>query len=222
MQADLLTRIPPQALEAEQATLGSMLIHSSAVAVASGILAPRDFYWDRHRHIYNAIRALSARGEPADVLTVEAEITAQNLLDCIGGRAYLLQLLQVVPTAALCEHYARIVADRAARRDVIGVGMDLCTDAFDEQQPTREMLDRAEQRLFAIASDRASSTLTHIKPLLEEERERLDAAMNAGDLLTGVPSGIKALDDRTGGFQKQDLIILAARPSMGKSSAAFE
>jgi replicative DNA helicase len=211
-----LDRIPPQSLEAEQATLGSMMIARSAVEQAMELLQPEDFYRDHHRYIFEAISDLVRRDEPADLLTVAEELERQGRLEAIGGKAYLGAVIESVPTAAHCEFYAKRVSEKAVLRRLIDASGQIIAWAHDEEDEVDEIVDRAERLIFGVAQRHLSQYFVHIQPLLFEAMERLEQAQANHERITGVPTGFDVLDDMTAGLQPSDFVIVAGRPSMGK------
>jgi len=211
-------RVPPQDLVAEQATLGSMLLEPAASARALALLEEGDFYREAHRIIYRAMMAVDRRKEPVDLITVSAELRREGELDDVGGTEYLTALLGEVPTAAHVVRYATIVAEKSLLRKLISTGMEIAAEAYDDPADVRALLDEAEQRIFRVAEKRISRDFMHIGPAMESVFEALDQTHHNPGSLQGVTTGLKSLDDFTGGLQRGNLIIVAGRPSMGKSS----
>lgn len=213
-------RIPPQDLEAEQATLGAMLVDAAATSRAMSLVKEEDLYREAHRIIFRAMLDVHSRSEPVDLVTVAAELRRVGQLEAVGGGEYLTALIAEVPTAAHVERYASIVAEKAVLRQLIAAGADIQATAFDNPQDVGEALDRAEQRIFEIAQRRITSDFTPIGPAILATFEKLDRKFNQPGFYTGLPTGLTALDDLTSGLQPGDLIIVAGRPSMGKTSLA--
>jgi replicative DNA helicase len=214
-------RVPPHDLDAERAVIGAMLVSETAVAVVAERLAAEDFYSEVHRIIYGAMMRLYSRGEPIDQLTLTNELRSVNEFERIGGRPYVFQIVESVPTAANAGRYADIVRGKALLRAIIDVGSRITEDAFREPEDVSEALDSAEQLVYNVSnrtlrehlapvSELAPSTLEMIQRLYEQEGE-----------VTGVETGFEDLDRLTTGFHKSDLIILAARPAMGKTAMAL-
>jgi replicative DNA helicase len=216
-----LERLPPQNVEAEQALLGSLLLDRDAIIRVATTISAADFYRQSHAQIYQAIVDLYNKRVPADYMTVADELSRRGQLDEIGGLSYLFSLLNSVPTAVHAEYYAGLVADRATRRRLITAGTEVVTLGYDEARDLDEVLDKAEQAIFDVAQSREVRDYQPISAVLERYFERIDFVhQHKGDLL-GVPTGFRDLDKLTGGLQKSDLIILAARPSTGKTSLAL-
>lgn len=216
-----IERLPPQNVEAEQALLGSLLLDRDAIIAVATMLRAADFYQPNHGLIFQAILDLYNRRVPADVMTVGDELGRRDQLEPVGGIGYLFSLVNAVPTAVHAEYYAEVVADRATRRRLIAAGTEVVGLGFDEGQPLGEVLDRAEQAVFDVAQSLERRDYEPISSILERYFERIDFIhQHKGDVL-GVPTGYRDLDKLTGGLQKSDLIILAARPSVGKTSLAL-
>ena len=214
-------RIPPQDFDAEQAVLGSILLEPDAAARAFAIITPDDFYRTYHRQICAAMVAVNNRNEPVDLVTVSAELRRRTQLEEAGGGEYLTALIGEVPTAAHVQRYANIVAEKAVLRRLITAGSQIQALAYDNPEDVGGTLDKAEQVIFEIASRRMSGDFTHIEPLIAETVTKLDLAMTRKGSLTGVPTAITEFNKLTSGLQPGDLIIVAGRPSMGKTSFAM-
>jgi|FaiFalDrversion2_1042247.scaffolds.fasta_scaffold00052_6 replicative DNA helicase len=208
-------RVPPQNLEAEMGVLGSMLLDRDAIAQVVEILRPEDFYREAHRIIYSTILELFDRGEPVDLITVTDRLRDQGKLEEVGGAAYIAALLNSVPTAANAEYYARIVLQKSILRALIRVGTQIAHLGFEGEEDVEALVDRAERLVFELSRRRLVRDFAPIRDILKETMERLDAGYDRG-MITGVPTGFVDLDELTGGLQPGDLIIVAARPSMGK------
>jgi replicative DNA helicase len=209
---------PPQNLEAEESVLGAMLLAPGAIAAVAEILGPSDFYRESHGIVYRTALDLYARGEPVDALTVEDELDKRGTLDAAGGKARLAQLAAVVPATANVPHYARIVREMAVLRGLIDAGTEISRLGWERPGDIDDLLDRAEQHVFELSQTRVTSEFSHIEALLKESFERITTLYEAGAEVTGVPSGFRDLDRLTSGFQPGNLVIVAARPSMGKSA----
>ncbi len=208
-------RVPPQNLEAEMGVLGSMLLDRDAIAQVVEILRPEDFYREAHRIIYSTVLELFERGEPVDLITVTDRLRDQGKLEEVGGAAYITALLNSVPTAANAEYYARIVLQKSILRSLIRVGTQIAHLGFEGDEDVEVLVDRAEKLVFELSRRRLVRDFAPIREILKETMERLDAGYERG-MITGVPTGFVDLDELTGGLQPGDLIIVAARPSMGK------
>src|SRR3954470_24005500 len=209
---------PPQNLEAEESVLGAMLLSPGAIGAVSEVLDAGDFYRESHAKIYRGALALYARGEPVDAITLVDELEERGELEDVGGRVRLHELAALVPATANAAHYARIVREMATLRGLISAGQQIAQLGWDRPGETQMLVDRAEQVVFELSQARVSTEFSHIEDLLKESFERITALYEAGADVTGVPSGFRDLDRLTSGFQPGNLIIVAARPSMGKSA----
>ncbi|MEO7101824.1 MAG: replicative DNA helicase [Gemmatimonadaceae bacterium] len=211
-------RTPPYSEAAEQAVLSAMLLDSDALLRATEFVDESMFYRESHRRVFRAMLALSERGEVIDPLTLTEELSRTSELEAAGGREYIGYLVDVVPTAANVEYHAKIVREKALRRRLIEVSTSIVSEAFDSALPAAELLDAAEHRIFEVNQSRGTEGFTRVKELMYEAMERIEQLHLAGEAVTGVPSGFRDLDDITAGFQPSELIIIAARPSMGKTA----
>ena len=218
-EADLSShKLPPQNIEAEQSVLGGILIENEAVNKVMEILSADDFYRDAHRKIFNALINLSERDEPADLITVKNELQKTNQLDSIGGASYITSLMDSVPTAANIEYYAKIVKEKAILRNLIQTSTEIITKSYQDRGDVEEFLDEAEREIFQISENRVKPSFYPIKKVVKDSFEIFQRLYEKKELVTGVPSGFKELDRMTAGFQPSDLIIVAGRPSMGKTA----
>jgi replicative DNA helicase len=213
-----MERLPPQNIEAEQSVLGSLLIDREAVLKIAPFLQPDDFYREAHGQIYGAILDLHERREPADFVTVCDEMERRGQLETVGGAAYLTSLINTVPTAIHVEHYAHIVERTAVLRRLIEAAGKIAGLAYDEAEEVDVVVDRAEQVLFDVSQRRVSHGLVPIRRILTEYYDRLEYLHQHEGEMVGVPTGFMDLDRLLGGLQPSDLIIVAGRPGMGKSS----
>jgi replicative DNA helicase len=217
-------RVPPHNLEAESSVLGAILLSERALdpVLIDVHLRPEDFYRERHRQIFRAMIRLKERTEPSpiDTTTVAAELDAQAALEEVGGRDYVQQLPNLVPAAGNAAHYARIVKGHALERRLLDATREIQERVYGTHGDPRDLVDEAEEKLFKIAHDGTSGEIRAIGDILYEEVDRLEKLSRDSIALTGTPSGFRDLDDLTGGFQPGNLIVLAARPSMGKSALA--
>jgi len=211
-------RVPPQSLDAEQAVLASMLLDGAAIDRVEEVLEEGAFYRVAHRKIYHAITELSARNESVDLITVTEELRRQGELESIGGATFLQSLLDVVPSAANVTYHARIVLEKAILRRMISAGTEIIEKSFEASQPWSTILDQAEQMLFTISQTRLRKEFTPLRDMLKSTLEIIEELYEQKRAVTGVESGFEDLDRMTSGFQKSDLIIIAGRPSMGKTS----
>ena len=209
---------PPQNLEAEESVLGAMLLSPGAIAAVGEILSAGDFYRESHGIIYKTAIALYSRGEPVDWVTVVDELEKRGDLEAAGGKARVAELAVSVPATANAAHYARIVREMGVLRGLINVGGEVARLGWERPGETEELLDRAEQAIFQLSQTRVTSEFSHIELLLKESFERITALYEAGAEVTGVPAGFRDLDRLTSGFQPGNLVVVAARPSMGKSA----
>ncbi len=211
-----LTRLPPQSIETEACVLGSMILHSPAVDVVVQIVQADHFYRPAHQQIFQTIVDMKNDRHEIDLVTLKDELTRLNQLGPVGGVEYLVQLVEGVPNAANAEYYARNVRDKALLRKLIVAGTDMSREAYESSIPAAEIIERAEQLVFEIASSSIGEQAVSLKGLLEQTFEQLQE--NDGELITGLSSGYHQLDELTAGFQSGEMIVLAARPSMGKTS----
>lgn len=215
------TKLPPQNIEAEQSLLGALLIDKDAIVRISEILHSSSFYrTEQHGAIFEAIQALFERREPIDLVTVTEELKRKSAYDKVGGSAYLASLINIVPTSAHVEQYARIIKDHALRRNLIAQATALVTQAYDEREPVEQLLERAEAGIFAISQAHVTRDFLPIKDALTQSFDRLDELQKSSGKLRGVPSGFRDLDAKLAGMQDSNLIILASRPGQGKTSLA--
>jgi replicative DNA helicase len=211
-------RRPPYSEDAEQAVLSAMLMDQDAVLRAAEHVDDTMFYAERHRRIFRAMVAIAERGGVVDPLTLSEELSRRGELDASGGKDYVGFLVDVVPTAANIDYHAQIVREKALRRRLIEVSTSIVQEAFESQLTASDLLDEAESKIFLVAQARAREGFTRIKELLWPTMERIEALQHGGKTVTGVASGFNDLDEYTSGFQPADLVIVAARPSMGKTA----
>lgn len=215
-------RLPPQHIEAEQAVLGAMLISGDAVAEAAEWLEPDDFYRTAHKVIFDAMRDLYEAGQPVDVVTLSAALqTKENALESVGGIAYIASLAAAMPTALHIEHYSNIVREKALLRRIIATATEIAKEGYAGEMTAGDLLADAERKVLELSRNRRTRDFTHISDVLENTFERIEQLYASDGQLTGVPSGYSELDKMTSGFQKSDLIIVAARPSVGKTAFAL-
>src|SRR3954447_4202011 len=213
--------VPPQNLEAEESVLGAMMISPGAIGAVSEILDASDFYRESHAKVYRAALALYARGEPVDAITLIDALEERGELEGAGGRSRVHELASLVPATANAAHYARIVRETATLRGLIRAGGEISRLGWERPGEAGDLVDQAEQIVFDLSQQRVSGELDHIDQLLKDSFERITTLYEAGADITGTPSGYRDLDRITSGFQPGNLIILAARPSMGKSALAL-
>ena len=222
MTEPISEKLPPQNLEAEQSALGCLLIDQNAIIKVVDFLKPRDFYRAIHHEIYQAMMELFERNEPIDLLSVSSRLKEKEKLEEIGGTSYLTQLVNAVPTAAHPLNYAQIVQRKRILRDLIDASHEINQMGYDESEDVEVLLDQAERKIFSITQKSLSQKFLSIKESLEEAFERIDRLSRHEGGPRGVPTGFIDLDNMLSGLQKSDLIILASRPSMGKSSLALD
>jgi len=217
--ADIMNKVPPHNQEAEQSVLGAILIDKEAMMKIADKITGEDFYHDKHRIIYDIMVELSSRHEPIDLLSLGNRLEEQESLKKIGGRSYLAELANIVPTAANVTHYANIVQKKATLRRLIGASSHIANLVYEQgDEDIEALLDEAERTMFGISQNLMKSAFTPLKSILTDAFERIDTMHKEGGGIRGVPSGYSALDKLLSGFQKSDLIILAARPSVGKTA----
>ncbi|MBA2765147.1 MAG: replicative DNA helicase [Thermoleophilaceae bacterium] len=213
-------RLPPQNLEAETAVLGSILVSDRVLdeIMVDVRLRPEDFYRERHGHVFAAMLELKDGSEPVDALTVCEALTRSGLLELVGGEDYVHSLPTAVPLASSAPHYAKIVRENAKLRGLLAAAQQIQEDVLERSGDTTQLIDQAESALFRIALDDESQAVRPIEEVLHEELDRLEKVSRQGLEISGTPTGFHELDDLTGGFQPGNLIVIAARPSMGKSA----
>lgn len=209
-------RVPPNSIEAEACVLGAMILHADCIDIVIQILEPDYFYRPAHQTIFQILVEMRNDRKPIDLVSLPEELRRRKQLESLGGIDYLVALVEGVPDAANAEYYSRIVRDKALLRKLIVAGTEIIHEAYEAHEDTPVVLDQAEQRIFQIASQQIGEEAVELRGLLEQTFESLQA--NQGQLITGLSSGYSQLDEMTSGFQNGDMIILAARPSMGKTS----
>src|SRR5438270_4835775 len=216
-----IDRTLPHNLEAERSVLGAILIHNDAFNSAAEVLNPRDFFRDAHRRIFEKMVQLSERGNAIDFITLKEELSRTGELDEVGGPAYIAALVDGLPHATNIEYYARIVREKSTLRNLIFSANKILANAYEAEQEPNQILDEAEQAIFAIAEDRIRAGFVSMRALAHASFETIERAHERKQLITGVPSGFADLDDLTAGFQPGDLVLVAARPSVGKTALAL-
>jgi replicative DNA helicase len=222
-------RTPPQAIEAEQSVLGAMMLSKDAIADVVEVLRPGDFYRPAHQLVYDAVLDLYARGEPADAITVSAELTRAGQLARVGGATYLHTLLAGVPTAANAGYYAAIVAERAVLRRLVTAGTRIVQMGYETASGTTdvvgsvdEVVDRAQAEIYEVTERRTSEDFVHIESLLQPTLDEIDKISATGGVGTGIPTGFQQLDEYTNGLHPGQMITIAGRPGSGKSTLALD
>lgn len=221
LQRVMMGRVPPSSIDSEQSVLGAILLDNEALHQVLEILRAEDFYRPAHEKIFECMVILSDRREPIDVITLSAELKTQNQLDIAGGLDYLSQLVDVVPTAANTQFYARIIKEMSLRRRVIHEAAEITTEAITGRGDIDGFIDSVEQRIFKVSEARINPSFSRVSDIVKDSIKKVEYLyVNAGPL-TGIPSGFRDLDEMTYGFQPGDLIIIAGRPSMGKTALAL-
>lgn len=215
-------RIPPNNTEAEKALLGSIMLRPEVMFEITDLVSAHSFYSERHRLIFETMLELFSKRNPTDLLTVSARLKEKNLLEEIGGNSYLGELVNSVPSAGNAAYYAQIVQKKFIARNLIGAGDFVSSLGYDEAAELEELLDQAQKKIYDVTNVSSIHKFVELKEELDEAWERLDRLHNSGDGLRGVPTGFKELDEKLSGLQKSDLVILAARPSMGKTALALD
>ena len=213
-----LEKLPPFNLDAEQAVLGAILLDNNAIFKALEIFHPSDFYRPSHQKIFQAMLSLNERGDVIDLLLLRDELERRGDLEHIGGPAYLVSLVDVVPTAANIEFHVRIVHEKAIARRLLNSSIEIATRCYDDSEEVSRILEDAEQKIFEISEGQVKQAFTPLNEIVKQSYQKIEELAEAKSLVTGVPTGFVELDRMTSGFQPSDLIILAARPAMGKTS----
>ena len=214
-------RIPPHSIEAEKSVLGAALLSKDALFDVVEVVRAEDFYDENHKEIFKAILDLHRKSAPVDALTVAEELKKRNSLNMVGGRAYIASLSAGTPTTSNAMEYGKIVAEKASMRKLIGTADDIVAKGYEGSMDAGQILDYAERGIFEISQKRQKGQYSHIKDVLLTNIEIIDKASKLDGGLTGVTTGFKYLDNMTSGLQRSDLIILAARPAMGKTAFAL-
>ncbi len=214
-------QIPPQDIEAEQAVLGAIFLEADSIIDAMEIIEPQDFYRRSHQIIFQAMIQLNDRNESIDLITLKAEIEKSNSLEDIGGLTYLTELSQASPSAASIAYYAKIVDDKAILRNLIQTASRIVTKGFEQDEDVQSIVDQAEKSILEVSEKRNSNGFQSIADVLNRTIENIDQLAQNNEEITGLPTGYAALDKMTAGLQKEELIILAARPAVGKTAFAL-
>ncbi|MFA6308759.1 MAG: replicative DNA helicase [Clostridia bacterium] len=221
MDIGAIGRIPPQNTEAEQSIIGSLLLDKDALPVVLEIIKPADFYKESNREIFEAITDLFNRNSPIDLITVSEQLKSRGTLDGVGGIEYLTKIATSVPTTANVKHYAKIVEEKSLLRNLIRASSEIVNMGYEAADEASLVLDRAEKSIFDIMQKRNSKGFLHIKDILVDAYDKLEELYNNKGNITGIPTGFIDLDNMTAGFQNSDLILVAGRPSMGKTAFAL-
>lgn len=215
---DNLRRVPPQNLEAESSVLGGILLENDAINVVLELLRTGDFYRESHRKIFRAMIELADRSEPVDIITLSECLKNRGELEAVGGSAYLASLNDFVPTAANISYYARIVREKSILRHLINAATEVATKGYDGTGNVEELLDSAERAIFDITEQRIKGSFVKVGDMMKDSIKMVEKLFERKTMITGVPTGFKDLDTKTAGLQPADLIIVAARPGMGKTA----
>ncbi len=221
MADDVLRKVPPHSIEAEEAVIGGILLDNAAMDRAIELIGSEDFYREAHRKIFRAMLDLGERHEPVDLITLSDALGSRNELQEVGGAAYLAELVERVPTAANVAYYARIVKDKAVLRALISTTTDIALRSYEAPADVDNFLDQAEHQIFQLSERKARKSFFRVSEIVVESMKAVEQLYERQELVTGVPSGFVDLDKKTAGLQPGDLIIVAGRPSMGKTAFAL-
>lgn len=221
MNNDGFDRLPPQDNEAEQSVLGAIFLSADALVEAMAYLAPEDFYKKAHQLIFQAMMDLNDRDEAIDIVTIKNILENQNQLEDIGGISYIAELAEAVPTAANVVYYAKIVKEKAMTRQLINVATKIVTQGYEGDESVTDLLDNAERDILAVSEQRGNTGFREIKDILQESLDNIDALSQNSEDITGLPTGYRELDKITAGLHPDELVILAARPGVGKTAFAL-
>ncbi len=216
--SNLFDRVPPQSIDAEMAVLGSVMIDNDSMGKVVEMLEPSSFYRSAHQKIFNAAIALYEKNEPIDLITLSEELKRRKELDEIGGTYYLTEMAEIVPSAANVEHHASIVHSHALLRRMIQEAANIARDCYDAQEDVYDIIDRSEQRIFGLSEKRLRGSYQHISPIMHDTFEKIEKFHDRHGTVTGVTTGFFKLDELTSGLQSSELIVVAGRPSMGKTA----
>lgn len=218
---DHLQKLPPQSIEGEKSVLGSMLLEKDAIITASEMLKEEDFYRDDHKKIFRVMMELFDKNEPVDLVTVAEELRKKDLLEEVGGAVYLTELVNSVPTTANISKYCKIVQEKSILRRLIRAATKIISLGYEANRDVEDIVDEAERLIFEIAQKKSSEGFSYIKDVIMDTFERIEQLYNSKGSMTGVPTGFHDFDRMTSGLQPSDLILIAARPSMGKTAFAL-
>jgi len=218
---EAVLRVPPQSLDAEQSVLGGVLIEDRAITKVLDILTPQDFYREGHRKVFSAMMELFDKNEPVDFITLTEALKKKGTLEESGGIGYITSLVDNVPTAANIQYYAKIVKEKAILRGLIAASSEIIADSYEAKRDVDELLEKAESKIFEISEHKIKQPFSPIQKLVPETMNIIEHLYHKDLEITGVPTGFKDIDDMTAGLQPSDLIIIAGRPSMGKTALAL-
>lgn len=213
-----LERVPPQSIEAEQSILGAILLDNDSLNKALEIISLEDFYKEAHRKIFRRMCELSERNEAIDLITITEALRKNNEIDPVGGVSYLASLVNMVPTAANIRYHSKIVKEKSALRNLISTATEIVSQGYEDRQDVDELLDSAERKIFEISEKRIKPSFVTIKEIVKDSFEMIERLYEKKEMITGLPTGFIDLDEKTSGLQAGDLIVVAGRPSMGKTS----
>lgn len=216
--SEMIQRIPPNNIEAEQSVLGAMLLDKEAISAATEFISGEDFYREAHKEIFDAIVDIYNKGEPVDLITLTEKLKTRNTLEAVGGITFLTNLMDAVPTTHNVRYYAKIVEDKSLLRKLIKSSNEIIQKSYEASEDVGEIIDSAEKGIFNISLNRSTQGFVHLKNILNANFDRIEQLYLNKGKITGVPTGFHDLDNKLSGLQKSDLILIAARPSMGKSS----
>jgi len=216
--SEMIQRIPPNNIEAEQSVLGAMLLDKEAISTATEFITGDDFYREAHKEIFEAIVDIYNRGEPVDLITLTEKLKTRNTLEAVGGITFLTNLMDAVPTTHNVKYYPKIVEDKSLLRKLIKSSNEIIQKSYQAEEDIGEIIDDAEKGIFNISLNRSTQGFVHLKNILNANFDRIEQLYLNKGKITGVPTGFHDLDNKLSGLQKSDLILIAARPSMGKSS----
>ncbi len=213
-----LDRLPPQNIEAEQSVLASVLLENETLASVVEVLNPDDFYKNSHKKIFQSMLDLYGKSAPIDLITLTEQLSKKEILEEVGGASYLSSIVNQVPTSANIKYHSKIVKEKSILRNLIRTATDIVSMTYDEEIEVNDLLDRAETKIFSISEKMVKGTLVHVKDVLKDTIELVDKLYNKKEFITGRPTGFTDLEMQTTGFQPGDLVIVGARPGMGKTS----
>jgi replicative DNA helicase len=216
--SEMIQRIPPNSVEAEQSVLGAMLLDKEAISTATELISGEDFYREAHKEIFEAIVDIYDKGEPVDIITLTEKLKTRNTLDAVGGITFLTNLMDAVPTTHNVKYYAKIIEDKSLLRRLIKSSNETISKSYQASEDIGEIIGDAEKSIFNISLNRSTQGFTHVKNILNVNFDKIEELYLNKGKITGVPTGFNDLDNKLSGLQKSDLILVAARPSMGKSS----
>ncbi len=220
-EAISIGRIPPQSIEAEQSVLGAMLLDKEAIAAATEILKPEDFYKEAHGAIFDAIVQIYNRSQPVDLITLSEQLKNTNILEEVGGVGYISDLANAVPSSSNIRYYAKIVEEKSLMRKLIGASSEILDRTYEGTEEVNDLIEMAEKRIFDISQGRSSEGFTPISQVLLEAFDKIEQVFQNKGQITGISTGFSDIDAKTSGMQKSDFILVAARPSMGKTAFAL-